>query len=152
MYLTDLTSRCSIKEIEKAIVASLDDSLLKPEWKKVTPRNDVTGHCYAASEAMFYLTGGSKKWTPQVGKDESGCTHWWLLSKETGKITDPTSSQFTDFGKEPPYANGKGCGFQQQSDRCKEIIRRVYKRLDLDFDLKDIPPQLKPRNNRRKLR
>ena len=118
MYKKDLTDQFSIEEIKEGIIKSLDDSLLKPEWKKVSPRNNVTGHCYAASEALFYMTGADKKWTPQVGKDENGGTHWWLLSKKNREIMDPTSAQFTDFGKEPPYENGKGCGFQQQSDRC----------------------------------
>ncbi len=95
MYKKDLTDQFSIEEIKEGIIKSLDDSLLKPEWKKVSPRNNVTGHCYAASEALFYMTGADKKWTPQVGKDENGGTHWWLLSKQDGKIVDPTSEQFT---------------------------------------------------------
>ena len=149
MYKKDLTDQFSIEEIKEGIIKSLDDSLLKPEWKKVSPRNNVTGHCYAASEALFYMTGADKKWTPQVGKDENGGTHWWLLSKEDGKIVDPTSTQFTDFGKEPPYKNGKGCGFQQQSDRCKTIMKRAFENLGLDFDLKEEKPVPKRVRRRR---
>lgn len=150
MYKKDLTDQFSIEEIKEGIVKSLDDSLLKPEWKKVSPRNNVTGHCYAASEALFYMTGADKKWIPQVGKDENGGTHWWLLSKQDGKIVDPTSEQFTEFGKEPPYENGKGCGFQQQSDRCKTIMKRTFENLGLDFDLKEEKPAPK-RARRRKI-
>ncbi len=149
MYKKDLTNQFSIEEIKEAIMKSLDDSLLKPGWKKVSPRNNVTGHCYAASEALFYLTGGSEKWTPQVGKDENDGTHWWLLSKENGKIEDVTASQFTDFGKEPPYENGKGCGFQQQSDRCKVIMKRAFENLGLNFDLKEEVPEIKRKSRRR---
>lgn len=114
-----------------AIQDSLDDSLLKPNYLKMKDRNKFTGHCYAASEALYYLTGGKDVWIPQSAKDETGGTHWWLKHKLTGEIVDITKTQYTEFGIQPPYHKGCGRGFQQQSFRCLEIMKRVDRKLRL---------------------
>lgn len=105
----------------------LTPELLKPYWRKVNSRSGIraTGHCYAASEALFYLLGGNvcSEYRPKRVKVEQG-THWFLQHKETQEVLDPTSTQFPDG---VDYSKGIGCGFMQQSDRSKIIIGRVEK-------------------------
>jgi len=107
----------------------LSDDILSKKWRLIKSKEDdkTFGHCYAASEALYYLLGGDKSGLkPQVGKDDNGNTHWWLKDSNN-IIIDPTANQFYSKGIEPPYKNGKGCGFLTNfpSKRAKEIIRRV---------------------------
>ncbi len=109
----------------------LTSELLKGQWKKINKDSGVhtTGHCYAASEALYYLCGGKSSFIPQMGKDTNGNTHWWLKRKDDDAIIDPTSSQFTLLNLTPPYHNGKGKGFMQQSDRSKIIMNRIIQKI-----------------------
>ena len=118
------------ESIIKKVQNCLSDDLLSKIWKeKKTKEDDKTfGHCYAASEALYYLLGGKNGGlTPQVGKSESG-THWWLKDSD-GNILDPTADQFYKIGKIPPYKYGKGCGFltKNPSKRAQVIIDRVLR-------------------------
>lgn len=108
--------------------------LLKPLWQQKNIESGInsTGHCYAASEALYHLFGGKDVFTPQMAKDEQGNSHWWLLRKSDGLIIDPTCSQFTKLGLTPPYENGKGKGFMQQSLRSKIIMKRLKSMLTLE--------------------
>lgn len=117
------------------IQSVLSDDLLKPSYRKLQNRHVTTGHCYAASEALYHLTGGRDIWHSCVGKDENGGTHWWLEHKKSGYILDVTSEQFTCFGKEPPYSNSKKCAFLTSgpSNRAKEIIKRLSDK-NINFD------------------
>lgn len=116
-----------------AIKAVLSDDLLKPQYRCLTNKHITTGHCYAASEALYHIFGSSLNWIPVCGRDETG-THWWLKSRHTNEILDITSEQFTFFGKKPPYENSRPCGFltKQPSKRAKTIINRL---IDMDLQV-----------------
>jgi hypothetical protein len=43
-------------------------------------------------------------------EDGMKCTHWWLVDSDN-EIVDPTATQYTELGLEPPYQIGKGIGF-----------------------------------------
>jgi hypothetical protein len=62
-----------------------------------------------------------------VGFDKNGmrCTHWWL--KKGNRIIDPTESQYTELGLQPPYHLGKGAGFltSKPSRRAQELMKMV---------------------------
>lgn len=105
----------------------LTKDCLAKEWQEINKKSGIntTGHCYAASEAIYHLFGGKDVFIPQQAKDENGFSHWFLKIKETGEIVDPTASQYTKVGLVPPYDKAKGRGFQQQSDRSKTIIKRL---------------------------
>lgn len=97
---------------------NLSDELLSPTWKRIASEtaNEFSGHCYAASEAVFHLLGGpNSDWVPQVLNHERwpeglepGQTHWYLRNRVTGEVMDPTAEQFP---VKPAYNAGKGCGF-----------------------------------------
>lgn len=125
---------CSPADISNVIqfdesVLTLD--LLQPKWRKINIASGirVTGHCYAASEALFYLLGGKEHspYRPKRIPIENG-QHWFLQHPETGDILDPTSEQFPNG---IDYSQAIGCGFMQQSDRSKIIINRVKNILNL---------------------
>ena len=111
-------------ENDKSIL-TLD--LLKPEWKKINleSRIHTTGHCYAASEALYYLFGAKSRFKPMQAKSETGVSHWFLFDKVNNEIIDPTKSQFKEIELNYIYKNAKGRGFMQQSDRSKKIIKKI---------------------------
>lgn len=121
----------SKKEIINSIQNVLTKDLLDKKHQHLTESHKFGGHCYAASEAFFYFFGGKDEWTPMMGRDEEGISHWWLKNKHTEEIVDITKEQYTDLNKNPPYDNGKGRGFQKQSLRSIEIMERVSDELFL---------------------
>jgi len=120
------------QDIAGRIARVLSPDLLSPTWRRRTKPGDppTTGHCYASAEAAWHLLGGvGSGWKPCVATYyEAGerATHWWLQHRD-GRVCDPTASQYTERGLDPPYAAGRGKGFltRRPSKRAAEIIRRV---------------------------
>jgi hypothetical protein len=143
----------TFRDIKAAIIASLSRDLLSTEWRKrVSPDSPpMAGHCAAASEAFYYLSGGrnagmlpvvcayyrdssGRKYfageTPPPGAERS--SHWWIAGpsgarRGAGKIHDVTEGQLTEPFE---YERGRGCGFQNPkgavpSRRAQVIIDRV---------------------------
>lgn len=117
----------------KKIQSVLTPDLLKGMWAKQFD-NPMAGHCYAATEALYWILGGpNSDWKPYVlshrvwpgGLDE-GETHWFLRNSK-GDILDPTKEQFEDV--EIDYDSGIPNGMMNYpvggSKRAKEIIRRI---------------------------
>jgi hypothetical protein len=118
----------SQNELVTAVRSVLTRDLLQPKYARWhSNSNPLWGHCYAASEALWYLLGDQRDWTPHVARDED-VTHWWLRHRHSGEILDPTAEQYTNHGVCPPYNEGRGCGFltPQPSKRAREIINRVH--------------------------
>lgn len=116
---------CNIILKDKSI---LTDELLKPNWKKINIKSGIhtTGHCYAASEALYYLIGKKTSgFIPHVLKIENR-THWFLKNKTTGEILDPTATQFPNG---IDYSKGKPQNFMKQSIRSIEIMKRVFNKI-----------------------
>lgn len=122
-------------DIVSAVQRSLSPDLLKPSWRRIAARRrcPFTGHCYAASEAIFHLLGGAPAgWIPQVLSHRTwpeglkkGQTHWFLRNRLTGAVIDATSAQFHPLV--PRHEAGIGSGFltRRPSRRAAEIISRV---------------------------
>jgi len=114
-----------------AIRKSLTADLLSPEWRKKVKPGDhpTTGHCYVAAESAFYLLGGKRSgWKPMVASLGNGETHWWVKHR-TGKVVDPTSSQY--LPDKPPYRLGRGSGFltRTPSRRARTVMGRARLKL-----------------------
>lgn len=119
---------------------SLTPDLLTPKWRRIVGDSNALykGHCYASSEAVFHMLGGSEKgWVPQVLNHSRwpdglmpGETHWFLKNERTGEIIDPTAEQF--FPQSVCHESAKGCGFLTSfpSKRAKKIIDRVHASLN----------------------
>lgn len=103
--------------IEQALIDAVADAL--PE--------DVTGWCYSASEALYYLAGGKdaglKPMQCALIDDTTGdrISHWWLTDEE-GTVYDLTAAQFP---YEWPYHLGKGRGFQANKKKSTVSLLRV---------------------------
>lgn len=117
------------------VQASLSPDLLKPDWRRIARRKrcNFTGHCYAASEALFHMMGGSREgWIPQVLNHSNwpeglakGQTHWFLRNRRTGVVVDATAEQFLPLA--PRHSAAKGTGFltRNPSRRAAIIIDRA---------------------------
>ena len=103
------------------IQAELRPDLLLPCFRRRNPGMHPTqGFCFLASEASFFLLGGTAKgWQPMVGLDKQGMTHWWLEQFMESSIhpterVDPTDGQYLDQGQIPPYHTGRPGWFLNQ--------------------------------------
>jgi len=84
----------------------LTDDLRLPIYQG--KENPLAGHCYLASEVLFWMLGGrSGDWVPCTIRHE-GSSHWFLRSRDRSRILDATASQFET---PVPYAEGRGRGF-----------------------------------------
>ncbi len=117
----------NIKSLIARIQAALTPDLLSKTYQSCANDHPVAGHCYIAAEALFHALGGKAAGlTAQVAKDPTGGTHWWLKDAK-GARWDPTQEQYTDFGLEPPYAEGRNVGFltRKPSRRARLILSRA---------------------------
>lgn len=98
--------------LEATILKHLTPDLCAPAYRVLwSDENPTLGFCSVASEAAWFLLGGKPSgWMSYVGRDDTGCTHWWL-QKKTGEIFDPTRHQYENIGKTPPYESGRPCAF-----------------------------------------
>ena len=129
-------------ELIVAVQASLTPDLLsKGERDRLEPGDHfTTGHCAVAAEAILHLIRryypevsakpvcatyrevgkGYGAWLKGVHPDADRRTHWWVLIEHGPfhwQTIDPTREQYLSDGSRPPYAFGKGKGFQGR--RCK---------------------------------
>lgn len=107
--------------VESKIVACLSDDLRRAPYKGHD--NRLRGHCYVASEALFYLKGGKRAGLKPMFVKHEGAPHWFIVDA-SGIVTDLTAGQF----RTPvPYHLAKGKGFltAAPSARAAEVIRRV---------------------------
>ena len=122
--------RGHIDRVVAAVTENLTPDLLQPRYRKLAAGKHPTfGHCYAASEAVWYLLGGKESdYTPNVVRVPGG-THWYLKHKTKESVyLDPTAEQFA----EPvPYENGVRCPFLtgKPSKRAAALIERATKQL-----------------------
>ena len=115
------------EELIATIQAVLSPDLIPRDYSG-RPDNPMFGHCYHAAEALYRSLGGKMSgYKAQRGIDDDGVSHWWVKSP-TGEILDPTAAQYTEFGKTPPYHNGKGASFRGTSRRAKTVMERISKR------------------------
>lgn len=117
--------------IHDSLTPDLLDKKLLSGW---SPANPLYGHCYVATESLWWLLRyyySDAPTEPRHGKDGHGVTHWWLVTRD-GEILDPTEEQYTSVGEVPPYdAVVAGGGFQsnkkyvEPSCRSRILIERV---------------------------
>lgn len=113
------------RAIREVLFGSPD--LLKPEYRGST--NPAYGHCYVATQAYYYLTGGvASQWAPQVIR-LGNLTHWFNKNK-ANRVKDLTGEQFSAA---VPYDRGRGCGFShsdqsQPDERTRICLARVAAR------------------------
>lgn len=120
-----------MKELINLIIENLDDSLLKPKYRKDKNRNKYTGHCYVATEALYHLLDSEEKinYTPSILKINND-THWFLKNKKTGVIIDITKYQ---FNFELDYSNSRNAAFltKSPSKRTLTLLNKIHEKINL---------------------
>ena len=131
----------SYDEIEfviKKIQDNLSSDLLKGKRLKYPSdvlTNRFYGHCYHASQALFYLMDCDTL-IPMSGEDYRGEKHWWL--QDDVKIYDCTAGQYIAIGETPPYNTGKKSVWYGWKQRPQQITLNLMKRVLDTRLLKDI--------------
>lgn len=131
---------------EKQIIEILrkaftDDNIkrkvLEPCWYQLNIERgiDSTGFCFAASEVLFRLTGGTQTWQINYLKDPTHWnqgTHYFLRRRQCNgnvdrttneNIVDITANQYTERNIEIPYKIGRGRGLQRISIKARLLAR-----------------------------
>ena len=127
-------------EPNMCLVIGLIQQNLKPELlkrKKLKYKNNPTqyyGHCYHATQALYYLMD-TDKLVPMSGEDYRGEKHWWL--EYNGNTYDCTAEQYWTVGELPPYESGKKSKWYGWKQRPQQIsldlmVKVLGKRLALD--------------------
>ena len=122
----------SYDEIEfviKKIQDNLSSDLLKGKRLKYPSdvlTNRFYGHCYHASQALFYLMDCDTL-IPMSGEDYRGEKHWWL--QDDVKIYDCTAGQYIAIGETPPYNTGKKSVWYGWKQRPQQISLKLIKRV-----------------------
>lgn len=108
---------------------NLTDDLLKPKYRKMKRSVQSEGHCYVATEALYYLADGKKNDLMPCVLRVDGDTHWFLMQNNGSSTTiyDPTYDQFGD--NPPNYLGAKRCHFltKKPSKRASILINKVKK-------------------------
>jgi hypothetical protein len=120
-------------EAELKVVASvrkvLTEELRTNDFKNIGYGAEC-GHCYHAAQAVYFLLGGSSAgYSGKQAIDSECISHWWVCSPN-GAILDPTSSQYIDFNRTPPYQKGRSRSFNRYNSKeptakAKKVIERV---------------------------
>ena len=89
--------------------------LLYPEDIKT---NLMYGHCYHASQALYYLLD-TDQLCPMSAEDYRKEKHWWLQNGEM--IYDVTEGQYYSVSKLPPHSQGKKSKWYGWKQRPQQI-------------------------------
>tara|TARA_B100001113_G_scaffold200096_1_gene163928 strand:- start:796 stop:1266 length:471 start_codon:yes stop_codon:yes gene_type:complete len=107
-------------EMNMCLVMGLIQKNLTPDLlkrKKLKFRDETNkyyGHCYHATQALYYLMDTTEL-IAMSGEDYRGEKHWWLQNEHN--IYDCTAEQYWSVGKVPPYhvaKKSKWYGWQQR--------------------------------------
>ena len=94
------------------------DLLKRKKLKFRDETNKYYGHCYHATQALYYLMD-TKELVPMSGEDYRGEKHWWLSDGDF--IYDVTSEQYYFAGQTPPHVSGKKTSYYGWKQRPQQI-------------------------------
>jgi len=116
-----------IDEVIGLIQDNLTPDLLKGRKSLMYPiTNRWYGHCYHATQALYYLMD-TDKLVPMSGEDYRGEKHWWLQDGE--KIYDATAQQYYVDKQQPPYYNGKKSQWYGWKGRPQQVSLNLVVRI-----------------------
>lgn len=96
-----------IDSVSEEIRSFLTPDMLSRKYREGNKTNELFGHCYHSTQAMFIMLDGDNREDiiPYSGKDTLGNIHWWL--NHNGTIIDVTEGQYDLMECDPPYEVGK---------------------------------------------
>ena len=104
------------------IERNLTSDLLRGRKKLMYPddvlTNKMYGHCYHASQALYYLMN-TNELVPMSAEDYREEKHWWLQNEK--RIYDCTEAQYYCVGKLPPHDKGKKTAWYGWKGRPQQI-------------------------------
>lgn len=104
------------------IERNLKPDLLKGRKKLMYPddvlTNKMYGHCYHATQALFYLID-TDELVPMSAEDYRGEKHWWLQNGK--RIYDCTEGQYYSVHKFPPHEKGKKTAWYGWKQRPQQV-------------------------------
>ena len=95
-----------IDSVIGSIVSNLTPEMVTKKYREENKSNKMFGHCYHASQALFYLMD-TDVLEQRTAIDYHCCSHWWLVDKTTEKIYDITADQYYSVDQFPPYPGKK---------------------------------------------
>tara|TARA_R100001443_G_C3357794_1_gene178369 strand:- start:1722 stop:2204 length:483 start_codon:yes stop_codon:yes gene_type:complete len=130
----------TFNELNMCLVMGLIQKNLTPDLlkrKKLMYKGDPSkyyGHCYHASQALYYLME-TKKLVPMSGEDYRGEKHWWLQNGDN--IYDCTAEQYLEKGEIAPYHVGKKSVWYGWKQRPHQISLNLMKKVLTDRLISD---------------
>lgn len=117
-----------VKKLAAAVIASLTPELVRKEFLFLQKKHRLGGHCYLATEAMYYLLGGKSSGYMPASIVHEGVKHYYLKHRDSGEVLDLTATQFRTA---IPYEKGRGSVYRQSkpSNRTAILLERVNARL-----------------------
>ena len=112
----------SLNSVIKAVVSTVDESMLHPTQKKRRRRHPLQGYCYVVAEALWHMEL-SRGYLPMRVTCERQ-SHWFLQHAGDGHIIDPTAGQFRH---NVPYNKAKRAGFltREPSARARVLMEKA---------------------------
>lgn len=103
--------------------ALLTPELIPDKFQDGKIDNPMYGHCYHATLALSNLLGGKDfGYKIKCGVDTDDIKHYWIMKDD--RIIDPTSEQYTDLNRTPPYDNTSRCDYRP-SKATKALIEAL---------------------------
>ncbi len=119
-----------IEQLQKSFeVYDVKEQIIDSHWLAINKESGInsTGFCFAASEVVYRLTGGSSTWTVKrladIDNKWNGGTHYFLERKSDKDILDITSDQYTKKGIVIPYELAKGTGLRYVSKKARLLAK-----------------------------
>lgn len=113
----------------------LTPDLLTKKYREENLKNPMYGHCYHATQALFYLLDPHDL-IPMSGIDYRGDTHWWLYD-DRGVIYDTTADQYYSVGQVPPHNVGKKTNWygwkQRPHQRSLDLMMRILYDCNIEY-------------------
>ena len=94
-----------LERVSKHIVNNLQTKMCPPRYRELNLGNALFGHCYHATQAMYYFFKDANLKVMSAKCDGPAQQHWWLQDGDT--IIDVTAGQYDAFDFAPPYDKGK---------------------------------------------
>lgn len=130
------------ESVMNVIRIQLSPDLLTKKYREENVTNQMYGHCYHSTQALFYLLD-TDKLVPMSGIDYRNDTHWWLQDGET--IYDVTADQYYSVGQVPPYATGKKTAWygwkQRPHQRSLNLMMKVLYACNIEYCYETLKPQ-----------
>lgn len=94
-----------LEKVISLIKQKLNPKLLAPKYRETNKTNPLYGHCYSATQSLYYFFINTPLIIKSAKCDYTG-KHYWL-EDENKNILDITATQYYSVGKTPPYDKGK---------------------------------------------